>query len=212
MQMDRLQPTGSSDGVSPLARGDSSSMLSRRASQAEAGITPRGRRASQAQVVAMNTNDGGLLEAVGAALDPSYTDVEGMLELLEKARAADMSGNISVQILEAKYDEAKTAGSSGSDSEEELSLQDKIDDALDPGFDDHVAMRAMLDEADATYFQHPMVNILRAKVRFCSVSAQSFARVLLSPGVCPLLPLFSFFCSARRRRRRSVRRPGRCRR
>ena len=163
----RLQPTGSKDRSSRLARSDSSTVLSRRASQAEQGqVLGTHRRASQAQIAARTDSHGGMLEAVGAALDPSYTDVDGMRELLEKASAADLAGNISVQILEAKYDESKggpSKGPSDSPEEEELSLQDKIDDALDPSFDDHVVMRTLLDEADATYFQHAMVNILRAK-------------------------------------------------
>jgi Ca2+-binding EF-hand superfamily protein len=177
----RLQPTGTSlpDGPSPLARGDSTSRLARRASQAGDGITPRGRRASQAQVMAASSGDK-VMEAIGAALDPSYTDVEGMKELLDKAKQADMSGNISVQILEAKYEEANGADSEDSDAEE--SLQDRIDDALDPSFDDRVVMRQLLDEADATYFEHPMVNILRAKCH----EAESQADSQQSPPSGPL--------------------------
>ncbi len=159
----RLQPTGEglADGPSPLANPESSSVLSRRASQAGDGITGRGRRASQAQI-SMTTSGDRVLEAVGEALDASYNDVAGMKEALQNATQNGHGGNISVQILEAKYEEARASGSDESDEED--TLQDRIDDALDPSFDDRVVMRQLVDEADATWFQHPMVSILRAKL------------------------------------------------
>lgn len=102
-----------------------------------------------------------VLGAVGEALEPTYTDLAGMLKALKDAEQAGQGGDISVQILDAKYREARAAGSDASDEEE--SLQDRIDNALDPAFDDRVAMRQLLEEADNTYFQHPMVSILRSK-------------------------------------------------
>ena len=60
---------------------------------------------SASQVAAMGDDSrAGVLEAVGAALDPYFTDAAGMLELLEKAAAADLACNMSVQILQTKYD------------------------------------------------------------------------------------------------------------
>lgn len=159
----RLQPTGEdlADDPSPLADPSSTSVLSRRASQAGDGITGRGRRASQAQIM-MTVSGDQALALVGDALDPSYNDVAGMKEALDNATEKGHGGNISVQILAAKYEEARGRGSDESDEEE--SLQNRIDDALDPSFNDRAAMRQLVDEADATYFQHPMVGILRAKL------------------------------------------------
>ena len=114
----------------------------------------------------------GLLEAVGEALEPTYTDLAGMQKALEEANQAGHGGNISVQILDAKYREAR--GSDASDEEE--SLQDRIDNALDPAFDDRVVMRQLLEEADNTYFQHPMVSILRAKFAEAEALQKSASR------------------------------------
>ena len=169
----RTKSTDSEVHASPLARSDSSSVLSRRASQAEAGLTGKHRRASQAQIHATHSSGDGIIEKIQAALDESYTDVEGMRELLALATRAELGENISVQILEAKVQEAEDRLVAGSSSAEEDALPDRIDDALGPGFDDAAAMRRLLDEAEATNFHHPMVTVLRTKCQDLEFKAAS---------------------------------------
>ena len=169
----RTKSTDSELHASPLARSDSSSVLSRRASQAEAGLTGKHRRASQAQIHATHSSGDGIIEKIQAALDESYTDVEGMRELLALATRAELGENISVQILEAKVQEAEDRLVAGSSSAEEDTLPDRIDEALGPGFGDAAAMRRLLDEAEATNFHHPMVTVLRTKCQDLEFKAAS---------------------------------------